>query len=103
MPCVEVMEQMGLYCSEVRGVIKATDGSIAALNTDHNNYIRGLFVRRDILNNYLKRNGYVMFYYVLGEKLLRIGEMKSIIKELSASYQYQLEDEVVIIQPMRVL
>ena len=103
MPCVEVMEQMGLYCSEIRGVIKAIDGSVAALNTDHNNYIRGLFVRRDILNDYLKRNGYVMFYYVLGEKLLRIDEMKSIIKELSASYLYRSENEVTVIQPMRVI
>ena len=103
MPCVEMMEQMGLYCSEIRGVIKSTDGSVAALNTGHGNCVNGLFVQRDVLNDYLKRNGYVMFYYVLGEKVLRIGEMNSIIKDLSASYQYQPENEAVVIQPMRVI
>lgn len=41
--------------------------------------------------NYLKRNGYVMFYYVLGEKVLRIGEMNFIMKDLSAAYQFQPE------------
>ena len=103
MPCAEMMEQMGLYCSEIRGVIKATDGSVVALNTSHGNCVNGLFVRRDVLNDYLKRNGYVMFYYVLGEKVLRIGEMNSIIKDLSAAYQYHPENEAVIIQPMRII
>lgn len=103
MPCVEMMEQMGLYCSERRGVIKATDGSVAALNTGNGNCVNGLFVRRDILNDYLKRNGYVMFYYVLGEKSIRIGEMNSIMKDLSAAYQYQSENEAIVIQPMRVI
>lgn len=103
MPCVEMMEQMGLYCSEIRGVIKATDDSVVALNTSHGNCVHGLFVRRDILNDYLKQNSYMMFYYVLGEKVLRIGEMNSIVKDLSAAYQYQPENEVVVIQPMRVI
>ena len=105
MPCVEMMEQMGLYCSEVRGVVKmVADGSVAALNTGHGNCINGLFVRRDVLNDYLERNGYVMFYYVLGEKLLRIGEMNSIMKDLSAAYQYQPAEDIAIeIQRMRVI
>jgi hypothetical protein len=103
MPCVEMMEQMDLYCSEVRGIIKALDGSIAALNTYHENCINGLYVRRDILNEYLKRNEYVMFYYVLGEKVLRINEIKSIIKELSAAYCYQPNRNIDIIQPMQII
>ena len=57
----------------------------AALNIDCGNCIHGLFVRRNILNDYLKRNDYVMFYYVLDEKVLRIDEMNSIIKDLSVS------------------
>lgn len=103
MPCVEMMEQMGLYCSEIRGVIKDKDGSIAALNIDNDNFVNGLFIRRDILNDYLRHNNYVMFYYVLGEKAHIIGEVNVIMKELSAAYQYQPENEVAIIQPMRVI
>lgn len=103
MPCVEMMEQMGLYCSEIRGLIKATDGSVAALNTGNGSCVNGLFVRRDVLDDYLKRNGYVMFYYVLGEKVLRIGEINSVMKDLSAAYQYLSENEVAVVQPMRVI
>lgn len=103
MPCAEMMEQMGLYCSEIRGVINALDGSIAALNTDHGNCINGLFVRRDILNKYLKYNGYVMFYYVLGEKVLNKGGMRPTMKDLSAAYQYVPENDTITIQPMRVI
>lgn len=103
MPCVEIMEQMGLYCSEIRGQIKDKDGIVVALNTDQGNGIHGLFLRRDILNDYLKRNEYVMFYYVLGEKLLKIGEMNSIIKDLSAAYQYRQKNEVIVLQSMRVI
>lgn len=55
------------------------------------------------MNDYLKRNGYVMFYYVLGEKVLRIGEMNSIMKDLSAAHQYQPENEALVIQPMRII
>lgn len=43
MPCVEIMEQMGLYCSEIRGQIKDKDGIVVALNTDQGNGIHGLF------------------------------------------------------------
>lgn len=91
-------EQIGLYCSEIRGVIKTTGDSVAVLNIGHCNCVHGLFVRRDVLNDYLKCNGYVMFYYMLGEKVFGIGQMNSIIKDLSASHQYQLENEVVVIQ-----
>ncbi|EEN81970.1 hypothetical protein POREN0001_0673 [Porphyromonas endodontalis ATCC 35406] len=103
MPCVEMMEQMNLYCSEFRGVIKESNGSVAALNTDHGNFINGLFVRRDLLNEYLKSNGYTMFYYVLGEKVQKIEKMNFNKKDLSAAYQYQPDDEVSVIQPMRVI
>lgn len=102
MPCVEMMEQMELYCSEVRGVVRCMDGSIVALNTD-NCGIDGLFVRRDVLNEYLMRNEYVMFYYVLGEKVLRLGEMNSKMRDLSAAYQYNPTKECDAIQPMRVI
>ena len=51
----------------------------------------------------MKLNDYVMFYYVLGEKLLKIGEMNSIIKDLSAAYQYRQKNEVIVLQSMRVI
>ena len=103
-PCEEMMEQMGLYCSEVRGVVKSEhDDTVVALNTGHGNCINGLFIRRVVLNEYLRRNSYVMFYYVLGEKFLKLGEMNASIKDLSAAYQYCEDGEVVEIQKMKVI
>ena len=40
---------------------------------------------------------------MLGEKVLRIGEMNSIMKDLSAAYQFQPEHEALVIQPMRII
>lgn len=103
-PCEEIMEQMRLYCSEVRGMVKfEDDDKVVALNTEHGNCIQGLFMRRDVLNQFLSINGYVMFYYTLGEKLLRSNEKKSIIRELSAAYRYEETENVVEIQKMRVI
>ena len=103
MPCEEMVMQMGLYCSEVRGVVKSeADDSVVALNTGHGNCINGLFIRRDILNDYLQKMGYVMFYYVLGEKVLRIGEMNAIFQDLSGAYRYREESDIEVVQELRV-
>lgn len=104
MPCEEIMNKMGLYCSEIRGVVKSeSDDAVVALNTGHGNCINGLFIHRNVLNEYLSQTGYVMFYYVVGEKFLKLGEMHAIIKDLSAAYRYDKAGEVVEIQKMRVI
>lgn len=103
-PCKEIMEQMKLYCSEIRGIVKSeSDDNFAALNTGHSDGIKGLFIRRDILNKFLSENGYVMFYYVLGEKLLKLGGINSKIRDLSAAYLYDEVGKLVEIQKMRVV
>lgn len=103
-PCKEIMEQMKLYCSEIRGIVKSeSDDNFAALNTGHSDGIKGLFIRRDILNKFLSENGYVMFYYVLGEKLLKLEGINTIIRDLSAAYLYDETGELVEIQKMRVV
>lgn len=105
MPCREMMEQKNLYCSEIRGVIKSSTDhkKVVAVNTGSGNCINGLFVRKDVLDEYLRANGYEMFYYLLGEKVQRIGSINSIMKELSAAYQYKSDGNLETIQPMRVI
>ena len=103
MPCREIMEQLGLYCTEVRGVIKDVLGNVVALNTGHGDCITGLFIRKDVLDAYLKANGYVMFYYVLGEKVHRLGSANAIMKDVSGAFQYNPEGELITIQPIRVI
>lgn len=103
MPCREMMEQLGLYCSEVRGVIKDSTDSVIALNTGHGNCINGLFIRKDVLDAYLNQNEYVMFYYVLGEKVHRLGGTTSMMRDLSAAYQYNPDGVLITVQPLRVI
>ena len=65
MPCVEMMKEMGLYNSDVRGIVKLqTDDTIAAINSSKEDGVTGLFVRKDILDEFLRRKNYVLFYYV---------------------------------------
>ncbi len=104
MPCSDLMEKAGLYCSEVRGIVKAdSDNSIAAINPSVEEGMTGLFIRKDILDEYLRKNDYILFYYVLGEKLLYIEEFHSVMKDLSAAYKYNLDGTVSELQAMRVI
>lgn len=104
MPCREMMEQKGLYCSEVRGIIKSEiDDKIIAVNLNNEDGMRGLFIRKDVLDEFLSENGYTMFYYVLGEKTLRLGGLDLIRKDLSAAYQYNPDGDILTIQSIRVV
>ena len=104
MPCEEMMLQQKLYCSEVRGIIRREgEKGIAAVNGPKENGLSGLFVRKDILDGYLERNGYVMFYYIVGEKQLQEDSPHSIMKDMSAAYKYELDGSVTEIQHMRVI
>ena len=104
MPCEEMMLQQKLYCSEVRGIIRREeDDSIVAINGPKENGLSGLFVRKDILDEYLMRNGYVLFYYIVGEKQLQADLPHSIMKDMSAAYKYELDGNVTEIQHMRVI
>ena len=104
MPCREMMEQKGLYCSEVRGIIKSEiDDKIIAVNLNDEDGMSGLFIRKDVLDEFLSENGYTMFYYVLGEKTLRLGGLDLIRKDLSAAYQYNPDGDILTIQSIRVV
>lgn len=104
MPCREMMEQKGLYCSEVRGIIKSeNDDKIIAVNLNNEDEMSGLFIRKDVLDEFLSENGYTMFYYVLGEKTLRLGGLDLIRKDLSAAYQYNPDGDILMIQSFRIV
>ena len=102
-PCEEMMQVMKLYCSEHRGIIKDPSGKVAGINIEVRNGMHGLFVRRDILNKFLIKQNYEMFYYVTGEKTLKQAEYKKIFKDISAAYKYQPNTTIVTIQPMRII
>lgn len=105
MPCVEIMDNRKLYCSEIRGIIREENGNVACVNTEMNNGIGGLFIRRDILNKFLKDKDYEMLYYVCGEKTEKFesGTQRVSIIDLSAAYRYNTDEQVTEIQKMRVI
>ena len=104
MPCVDLMKEMKLYCSEMRGIVKLDDDeSIAAINSPKEDGVSGLYVRKDLLDEYLRRKDYVLFYYVLGEKVLRAEAPHSVMKDLSAAYRYDPAADLEVLQPMRVV
>jgi hypothetical protein len=104
MPCQMMMEHENLYCSEVRGIVKSEkEDKIVAVNLSDEEGMTGLFIRKDVLDDFLSTNGYTLFYYVLGEKEQKLGEMNSVMKDLSAAYQYNPDGEIITIQPIRVV
>lgn len=103
MPCMEMMEQLNLYCSEVRGIVRSrSDDSLAAVSIEVLYGVHGLFVRKDLLNKYLKDNRYSMFYYVLGEKVLHEAP-HSYMRDLSGAFEYNIDGSLSEIQPLRVI
>ena len=84
-------------------VIKTSNDEVAAINTGHGNCVSGLFVRKDLLDNYLAKNDYVMFYYVLGEKVHKLTGVNTIMKDLSAAFQYNPDGDLITLQPIRVI
>ena len=102
-PCEEMMKVMKLYCSEKRGIIKDPGGNVAGINIEVLKGMHGLFVRRDILNKFLIKQNYEMFYYVTGEKTLKQTEYKKIFQDISAAYKYQPSAPIDTIQPMRII
>lgn len=104
MPCRKIMEEMRLYCSKVRGIIKSEkDDSIVAVNLSAEVGMSGLFIRKDVLDKFLTKNRYTMFYYVLGEKVLRNEKMVPIMKDISAAFQYDIKKNIKIVQPIRII
>ena len=102
-PNPEFMKDMNLYCSAVRGIIKSEDKNerVEALNTVYQNEgNKGLFVRKEILDEFLEKKGYVLFYFSDGRKELHIGNGKNKITHYSNAAIYYPGGELEIIQDM---
>lgn len=104
MPCQEIMEKMELYCSEIRGIVRLKkNDQIAAVNLSNENGMTGLFIRKDILDDFLSKSNQQLFYYVLGEKVQTNRDKNSEMRELSAAYSYNPIGDLCELQKMRVV
>ena len=103
MPNHHIMEHLKLYTAE-RGVIRAcSNNEIVSINFRIER-LRGLAIRKDYLERFLKDFEYCLVYYSLGEKSLKMKNSYQTlgrIHELSGAYYYE-NGQIEAIQPMRI-
>ena len=103
MPNHHIMEHLKLYTAE-RGVVRTcSNDEIVSVNFRVES-LRGLAIRKEFLSQYLNDLGYILVYYSLGEKSLR---MKNSYQNFGKSYDlsgaYSYEDgNIVEVQPMHI-
>jgi len=105
MPNHIIMGQLGLYVSE-RGIIRdmSRPDTKVAVNFQMNE-LRGLAIRREYLEKFLRKNGYAMVFYTLGEKYVRgKGNYQTIglRHDLSGAYFYN-NGKIETVQSMHIV
>lgn len=104
MPCGEMMRVMKLYTAE-RGIVRRIeDDEIVAMNMSLINKRTGLVVRKDILCEYMRKQKYHLFCFLLGNKEVRIGGMTIIDwNNLSGCTMMNEKGEWTIVQKLRAI
>ena len=94
LPCADMMDVLGLYTAE-RGIIRTiADNDIVATSFSQLGLEKvGLAIKKKYLCEYLKRTGYKLFYFIMGEKLAKISTTITPegIKELSACWYFDID------------
>lgn len=94
LPCADMMNVLGLYAAE-RGVIRtiADDEIVAASFRQLGLEKGGIAIKKKYLCEYLKKTGYKLFYFIMGEKLAKISTniTSEGIKELSACWYMDVD------------
>lgn len=62
MPTEKIMSILKLHTAE-RGVIRDEVGNVAAINISHSHRMRGLVIRRELLNRFLNESGMCLYYF----------------------------------------
>ena len=104
MPCGEMMRMMKLYTAE-RGIVRRIDNDeIVAVNMSIINERTGLVVRKDVLCEYLQKQKYHLYCFILGNKEVRAGSMMVIDgNDLSGCMMMNEKGEWKTVQKLRVV
>ena len=104
MPCGEMMRVMKLYTAE-RGIVRRIeDDKIVAINMSLINKKTGLVVRKDILCEYMRKQKYHLFCFILGNKEVRVGSMTLLDwNNLSGCTMMNEKGEWTIVQKLRAI
>ena len=100
MPCADMFEYLGLYTAE-RGVTRDMEGNVVAMCRKlQGDILDTMVMKRNILNQYLKAKGLVLFYCMLAEKRLTREPQQFFMQRLSCCLRYELDAEPIVVQPM---
>lgn len=94
MPCKDIMDRLELYTAE-RGVVRSKiDNSIVAINANIAGYNHsGVLILKKELDRYMSDTDLVLFYFILGEKMLsyKNTSVPGSITDLSMCQKYEKE------------
>jgi hypothetical protein len=92
LPNHEMMNELKLKTKRERGAFYNEENEIVAIcNFNDDKGKKGLYVRQDILDDFMMKNDFSLVYCILGEKILREGSgygSNVIMKDISGSYKY---------------
>ena len=92
LPNHEMMNELKLKTKRERGAFYNDANEIVAIsNYNDDKGKKGLYVRQDILDDFMRKNDFSLVYCIIGEKKLRKGsgyDSNVIMKDISGSYKY---------------
>ena len=101
LPCIDIMEELNLKLVDKRNITFDQDNNPATFyNHDDINGIKGLFIRKDLLEAFLGKNNYTLIYYIIGEKGLFISGSSIGKYEYSACAKY-VDGSIVFISGLK--
>jgi hypothetical protein len=100
MPCKDMMKMFGWHTAE-RGIIRDAQGEIVAINRNiPSDPLDALLVLRSKLDEYMEAKGMVLFWSLVGQKLIG-SHPNALIEFLTGAAAYKVGEEIDIIQPLR--
>lgn len=112
-PCSDLMDQMQLQLIDNRHIVFDKDRKPASIynieENDSDDYqeenkgYKGLYIKKTVLDAYLKENEFSLVYYLIGDKFIVMGTQSSSMKDLSGSYIYTPVDGLSPIEELHVV
>ena len=100
LPTEQIMSVLKLHTAD-RGIIKDESGNVVAINVFHNHRMRGLVIKRELLNQFLEDSGMCLYYFNTSLKEV-FGEMRFYDSQrLNALYRYENENKVTCLAPFQ--
>ena len=95
-----MMKMFGWHTAE-RGIIRDAQGEIVAINRNiPSDPLDALLVLRSKLDEYMEAKGMVLFWSLVGQKLIG-SHPNALIESLTGAAAYKVGEEIDIIQPLR--